>query len=54
MKRITVIAAVAGFGLGGLVGALAFFAWPLPGRGERVGNTKPSGMVGGGMAVSER
>jgi len=33
MKRITVIAVVAGFGLGVLAGALAFFAWPMPGRG---------------------
>jgi hypothetical protein len=29
MKRSTVIAAVVGFGLGGLVGASTFFAWPL-------------------------
>jgi hypothetical protein len=29
MKRNTVIATVAGFALGGLVGASAFFAWPL-------------------------
>jgi hypothetical protein len=33
MRRATVIAAVVGFGLGGLVGASAFFAWQLPGRG---------------------
>jgi len=29
MKRTTVIAAVVGFGLGGLVAAFAFFAWPM-------------------------
>jgi len=33
MKRTTVIAAVVAFGLGGLVGALAFFCLPLPDRG---------------------
>ena len=33
MKRTTVIAAVVAFGLGGLVGALAFFGLPLPDRG---------------------
>jgi hypothetical protein len=33
MRRTTVIAAVVGFALGGLVGASAFFAWPLAGRG---------------------
>jgi hypothetical protein len=33
MKRLTVIAAVAGLGLGALAGASAFFAWPMPGRG---------------------
>jgi hypothetical protein len=32
MKRITVIAAVVGFGAGGLLGALAFFAWPTLNR----------------------
>jgi hypothetical protein len=32
MKRGIVIAAVAGLGLGALVGASTFFAWPLPGR----------------------
>jgi hypothetical protein len=36
MKRITVIAAVAAFALGGLVGAFAFFASALPDRGEAV------------------
>jgi hypothetical protein len=36
MKRITAIAVVAGFGLGGLVGAFAFYAWPMPGRGGAV------------------
>jgi hypothetical protein len=34
MRRATIIAAVVGFGLGGLVGASAFFAWQLPGRAE--------------------
>ncbi len=34
MRRATIIAAVVGFGLGGLVGASAFFAWQWPGRGE--------------------
>jgi hypothetical protein len=29
MKRTTVIAGIVGFGLGGLVGTLAYFAWPL-------------------------
>ncbi|HEV8465184.1 MAG TPA: hypothetical protein VGQ63_09305 [Pseudolabrys sp.] len=33
MKRTTVIAAVVAFGLGGLVGTLAFFGLPLPDRG---------------------
>jgi hypothetical protein len=33
MRNTTVIAAVVGFGLGTLVGASAFFAWLLPGRG---------------------
>jgi hypothetical protein len=33
MRRTTVIAAVVGFGLGALVAASAFFAWPLSGRG---------------------
>jgi len=33
MKRTTIIAAVVAFGLGGLVGALAFFGLPLPDRG---------------------
>jgi hypothetical protein len=33
MKRLTVIAAVAGLGLGALVGASAFFGWPMPGHG---------------------
>jgi hypothetical protein len=36
MKRITIIAAVFGFGLGGLVGALTFFVWPLPSPGNAV------------------
>jgi hypothetical protein len=36
MKRTTVIAAVAGFGLGGLVGAFSFFAWPVLDRGSAV------------------
>jgi hypothetical protein len=36
MKRLTVIAAVAGLGLGALAGASAFFAWPMPGRGGAV------------------
>ena len=36
MKRTAVVAAVVGFGLGGLVGASAYFAWPLLGRGETV------------------
>ncbi|MEA2867971.1 MAG: hypothetical protein QOE39_2686 [Bradyrhizobium sp.] len=34
MKRTTVIAAVAGFGLGGLAGVLSFFAWPMLDRGS--------------------
>jgi hypothetical protein len=34
MKTTTIIAAVAGFGLGGLAGALVFFAWPVLDRGE--------------------
>src|SRR5229473_1669121 len=33
MRRTTVIAAAVGLGLGALVGASAFFAWPLLGRG---------------------
>jgi hypothetical protein len=33
MKRTTVIAAVVAFGLGGLVGTLAFFGLPQPDRG---------------------
>jgi hypothetical protein len=33
MKRTTAIAAGAAFGLGGLIGAYAFLAWPLPDRG---------------------
>jgi hypothetical protein len=33
MKRATVIAGIIGFGLGGLVGALAYLAWPLWDRG---------------------
>ena len=33
MKRTTVIAAVVAFGLGGMVGALAFFGLLLPDRG---------------------
>jgi hypothetical protein len=33
MKKTTVIAAVVAFGLGGLVGALAFFGLPLPDSG---------------------
>jgi hypothetical protein len=33
MRRTTIIAAVVGFGLGALVGASAFFVWPLLGRG---------------------
>jgi hypothetical protein len=32
MKKAAFIAAVFGFGLGGLVGASAYFAWPLLGR----------------------
>ena len=32
MKRTTVIAAVVAFALGGLAGAVALFAWPLPNR----------------------
>jgi hypothetical protein len=32
MRKRTIIAAVVGFGLGGLVGASAFFAWPLLGH----------------------
>jgi hypothetical protein len=32
MRRTTVIAVVAGLGLGALVGASAFFAWPMLGR----------------------
>jgi hypothetical protein len=33
MKRITIVVAIVGLGLGGLVGALAYFAWPLPDSG---------------------
>jgi hypothetical protein len=36
MKRTAVVAAVVGFGLGGLVGASAYFAWPLLGHGKSV------------------
>jgi hypothetical protein len=36
MKRTTVIAAVVGFGLGGLAAASAFFAWPMPGHDRAV------------------
>jgi hypothetical protein len=36
MKRLTVIAAVAGLGLGALAGAAAFFGWPMPGHGGTV------------------
>jgi len=36
MKRTTVIAAVVAFGLGGLIGAFAFLAWPLPNRAAAV------------------
>jgi hypothetical protein len=36
MKRTTVVAAAAGFGLGGLVAALVYFAWPLLDRGITV------------------
>jgi hypothetical protein len=36
MKRTTVVAAVVGFGLGGLVGASAYFAWPSMDRGRAV------------------
>ena len=36
MKRTTVIAIVVGFGLGGLVGALAFFAWSMLDSGRAV------------------
>jgi hypothetical protein len=36
MKRIPVIAAVIGLGLGGLAGASTFFAWPLLGHGKAV------------------
>jgi hypothetical protein len=32
MKRIAVIAGIAGFGLGALAGASAFFAWPMLSR----------------------
>src|SRR6201995_4332785 len=32
MKKAALVAAVMGFGLGGLVGASAYFAWPLVGR----------------------
>jgi hypothetical protein len=40
MKRLAVIAAVAGLGLGALAGAAAFFGWTMPGRG---GATATSG-----------
>src|SRR3984885_9858769 len=36
MKRTTVITAVVGFGLGGLAGASAFFAWSMPGHDRGV------------------
>jgi hypothetical protein len=36
MKRTTVIAAVVGFGLGGLAAASAFFAWPMQGHDRAV------------------
>jgi hypothetical protein len=36
MKRTTTIAAVVGFGLGGLAAASAFFAWPMPGHDKAV------------------
>ncbi len=36
MKRTTIIAAVAGFGLGGLGGAFSFLAWPVLDRGSAV------------------
>jgi hypothetical protein len=36
MKRTAVVAAVVGFGLGALVGASAYFAWPLQGRSKTV------------------
>jgi hypothetical protein len=34
MNRIVIVAAVIGFGLGGLVGATAYFVWPLLDRGK--------------------
>src|ERR1700691_2305283 len=40
MKRTAIIAAVAGFALGGLAGAAMFFAWPMLGRSAAV--TAPS------------
>jgi hypothetical protein len=40
MKRTTIIAVVAGFGLGGLVATFALLAWPLMGHGGAV--TAPS------------
>jgi hypothetical protein len=36
MKRVTLIAAVVGFGLGGLAVASAFFAWPMLSYGRAV------------------
>ena len=36
MKRTTVVVAAAGFGVGGLVGALVYFAWPLLDRSRTV------------------
>jgi hypothetical protein len=36
MKRVIVIAAVAGLALGALVGAAAIFGWPMPGRNAAV------------------
>jgi hypothetical protein len=35
-KRATIVAAVIGFGLGGLVGASSYFAWPLLGYSKIV------------------
>ena len=33
MKRTAIVAAIFGFGLGGLAGASMFFGWPMPGHG---------------------
>ena len=40
MKRTTIVAAVIGLGLGGMVGAFTYFAWPLLGYSKIV--TTPS------------